>query len=271
MEEKIDEVVKHYFPVERIDPILTIFFWLSAIASFILLHKNTLINKHSMAIKSYEPFFEPIFLLLVLTYTILSFFKRNFLIPAADTQRYKQLLSDSLGVPISSELTKGYYNNEFPPSITRLGACLLENSFFGKAITGEMANKQRIKMFAYFLLWVFFFACRSTPLTQLVWITQIVFSGEILFHTISIEILRIKITNVFNSLHSVFLSKPDFKSDKIIAMILDNLLAYERAKAASAIKQSTAIYNQLNSKLTEDFVRIKNQLNFVEQAKLLKN
>jgi len=74
-----------------------------------------------------------LFMVLVLAYFFLSQYVRFFLIPKADKERLKQLLTNSFGTAFSIEKTAQYYNNSLPNSMGKLAANILENSLFGWA------------------------------------------------------------------------------------------------------------------------------------------
>ncbi|MFW6146360.1 MAG: hypothetical protein ACOC7R_03405 [Planctomycetota bacterium] len=56
------------------------------------------------------------------------------------------MVSDSFGRPLIPEKTQGD-NNPLAPSMDRLGACVLENAFFGKHMCQEMAKRERMREF----------------------------------------------------------------------------------------------------------------------------
>lgn len=194
-----------------------------------------------------------LFAVCVAVHLMLSLSTKLYLIPRVEGKRRKQLLSNSFNVPLTPEQTRIYYNNPLAPSIHRLGANILENSFFAKAVCGEMATRGRVKIAIYFCLWLVVVFIRSTPVGILVIVTQIVFSGELIAKQASIEMLRHRNENLYSELYQQFLHKVDFQSAAGTACILDAFATYEAAKAAAAIKQSSSIFHDLNTKLSKEW------------------
>jgi|GEM_PF-451817 len=258
MTERIDQIEKYYSPIEKCEKWASWFFWICAILSIIVPYSDKISSIWLKQIPSIA------FILAVLIHSTLSAYSGFFLIPTAETLRRKQLLSNSFDVPLTPETTQGYYNNELAPSIARLGACVLENSFFGKNVCLEMAKIERGKMFVYFLLWITAITLRSTDLNLVLTLTQVLFSGNILFHWIKLEILRSQNENVYEQLYSHFLNRVSSNHNPGIACILHSFASYESAKASAAIKQSSKIFNRLNPRLSAEWEEIRNQLGIEE-------
>ena len=252
--ERIDDLERHYTPIERFEKWRSRLFWASAAFSILSLYSQyipwtTIIDAPVI-----------LFSMSVVVHLAITLYVRFYLIPKAEGVRRKQLLSNSFGVPITSEKTQAYYNNPLIPSIQRLGANVLENSFFAKAICGKMAVHERAKILVYFIIWLIAALSRSTPIGLLVVITQIVFAGEIIARWVSLEVFRHRNEDLFEKLYQHFLHKIDFQSRQGIACILDAFATYEASKAAAALKQSTKIFYKLNPKLKAEWDDICNQL-----------
>ena len=137
------------------------------------------------------------------------------------------MLSNAFGTPLSHDQTCLYYNNKYTPSVQRLGANTMENSLFSKEIAGEMLVTKRIVTGCYVIAWIAAFSFRHNNLELLVWITQLVFSGEIVAQWIRLEVLRHSHERTFEQLHSHFLHQIGEDSNKAIATILDSFVSYE--------------------------------------------
>lgn len=261
MTTRVDEVEPHYKPARILDSTCTVLFWLNVGLSIATLYSE------DVAVASADRWIPIFFTLFVVVHFILEQMRSHYVLPDAEHIRRKQLLSDSLGVPLTAEKTTNYYNNAFPPSLSRLAASLLENSFFGKAITGEMALRERIKVFAYAAVWLIALLDRGTPLAITTILTQALFSGEIFSRWLRIEILRSRYARVYDCLHSHFLNRVGEHGPAARATILDAFAMYECAKAAASINQSPRIFQRLNESLTKKWERISEQLCLSEQAK----
>jgi len=254
MLERIDQLDKYYSPIEKINTSTWILFLISAILSIAILYTN------SIEYPLVKQLIEICFMIVVIIYSILSIYNSYYLIPSVEKLRRKQLLSDSFGVPLTSENTENYYNNEFIPSLNRLGMNVLENSFFAKNVCLKMAEKERLKIFIYFLLWIIAMAYRNTDLSLILIITQIFFSGEIIISFIKIEMLRFENSSIYDKLYTYFLHDISSTTPRGIATILDLFTSYEVAKANASLKQSSKIFMQLNPRLTEEWKMIRNTL-----------
>lgn len=254
MAERIDELEKYYHPIETCEKWAGVLFFVSATLSILILYSNRI--EYQLLID----FISIFFILSVVAYSVLSNFNGFYLIPRAEGLRRKQLLSDAFGVPLTPEQTRLYYNNEVSPSAIRLGANVMENSFFAKKVCSEMAKIERLKIFLYILIWLFAIFYRSTNLNLLLTLTQVLFSGEIIFSWIKVEILRSRNELIYDKLYNLFLNKDSSEDHKLVAGILDSFASYESAKASASIKQSSKVFDRLNPQLTSEWEKIKNQL-----------
>lgn len=252
--ERIDDLEHHYIPIERFEKWSSILFWSSAAFSILSLYS------HYIPWSTIGDVPVILFSTSVVVHLAITLYMRFYLIPKAEGLRRKQLLSDSFAVPLTPEKTHAYYNNPLVPSIQRLGANVLENSFFAKAVCGKMAVHKRARILVYFTVWFIAVLARSTPIELLVVITQTVFAGEIIARWLSLEMLRHRNENLFKELYQHFLHKIDFQSPQGTACILDAFASYEASKVAAALKQSTKIFQGLNLKLTAEWDDICNQL-----------
>lgn len=252
--ERIDGLDHYYRPIDRMEAVSSVLFWASAFLSFSVLYSR------DIPWQSMQDVPMLLFTACVVVHLLLSLYLKFHLIPIAEERRRKQLLTNSFDVPLTPEQTQAYYNNPLAPSIQRLGANILENSFFAKAVCGKMAVRERIKVLIYFIVWILVALWRGTPLDILVVVTQTVFSGEILARLISIEVLRHRNEDLFEELYHEFLHKVDFHSSTGTACILDAFATYEAAKASATLKQSTRIFKALNPDLTRQWKEITEQL-----------
>ena len=254
MSKRIDEVDKYYKPIKKLDELNNILFWASVVLSLAVFYENkiTLIGWHEWS--------SVLFIVVVAVHLLLSLYLEFLLVPLADGKRRKQLLSNSFGIPLTSEKTQEYYNNPLVPSIARLGANLLENLLFTKSISSRMASKERTKVLLYFVIWVLALSWRSTELGLAVIITQTLFSSEILALWVRIELLRHQSEVLYNELYNSFLHKINLENPNGVATSIDALLAYETSKAMTRVRLSTSIFTELNPTLTVEWNKIRKLL-----------
>ncbi len=254
MSERVDELEKYYVPIERVDKILSLLFILGAFLSLGILFISNL------DINNYDSIIKPFFILVVILYTILSIVNSYYLIPNAEKFRRKQLLSNSFDISLIHEQTQNYYNNEFEPTIKKLGMNVLENSFFAKNICKEMLIRERVKNGIYFSIWLIILLNREVDLNYVLIITQTIFSGEIIIKWIKLEILKYQNEKIYEQLHFHFSQGISNTSNNGIANILDLVMSYEVAKGNASIKQSSKIFHKLNEKLSQEWEEIKIRL-----------
>ncbi|MBL1176812.1 hypothetical protein [Pantanalinema sp. GBBB05] len=242
---RIDEVSQYYAPAEKLGSIGMILFWLNTVLSFIMPYSASILGKE------WSGMLQSIFLVLVLVYFSISQISSLYLVPRAELMRRKQLLSDSFGIPLSQEHTSLYYNNSFSPSVQRLGANTMENALFSKEIALRMLVRKRFIIVGYLLGWLLAFSLRHNNLELLTWITQLVFSGEIIAEWLKLEILRFRHERTYDELYSHFLHKLGQDSPRAIANVLNAFVSYEAAKSNAGILLSIDDFQKLNPILSE--------------------
>ncbi|MDD5760223.1 MAG: hypothetical protein PHI06_14215 [Desulfobulbaceae bacterium] len=110
------------------------------------------------------------------------------------------------------------------------------------------------------ILWLLAFALRHNNLEMLTWITQIVFSGEIVVQWLNLEVLRFRCERIFEQLHAHFLHDIGACSPKAIATILDLFVSYEAAKSSAGLLLSTKVFEKLNPSLTVKWDQVRQEL-----------
>lgn len=252
---RVDEVARYYKPVSIINIFTDYLFWINAVLSFSMPYtESVLSNKCHDILKS-------LFIFFVLIYFVLSQISRFYLAPKAERMRRKQMLSDAFGTAMSHDRTLLYYNNNYSPSVIRLGANTMENALFSKEIATSMLIKKRSITAFYAIIWILAITLRHNNLEILTWITQLVFSGEIVASWIKLEMLRFRHERVYNQLHDHFHHSIGQETSNAKANIIDAFVAYESAKSAAGILLSTKVFNRLNPDLSKKWDQIRSDLN----------
>lgn len=249
-DQRIDEVNKHYRPVQILSNFSNALFYIGVFLSIAI----PFLSEDQPFLSSIVPV---IFFVVVFCHAIIVNSNAYYFIPFAERQRRKQLLSDSLGIPLTIEETNKYYNNKLDPNILKLGANLMENSFFGKHVCERMLVKERTKIFLYAVAWLFVTIYRGSDLGLILALSHFLFASEILFGWVKLEILRIRNERVYESLYSLYLGQPQTPVPLVEAGVLDAFAEYEAAKASAAIKLSTNIFNKMNQELTQQWERVR--------------
>jgi hypothetical protein len=257
--QRIDEVSKYYTSVEKLEMLSTSLFWINTALSFAIPYSTSIVGKIGADI------LQIFFVVFVFIYFTFSQLLSLYFLPRAESVRRKQFFSDSFGVPLSEEHTSLYYNNSFSPSVQRLGANTMENAFFSKEIALTMLGRKRVIVLMYVILWLLAFTFRHNNLELLTWITQFVFSGEIVFGWVKLEILRVRCQQIYDELYYHFLHKIGQDSSTAIATILNACTTYEAVKSAAGILLSSKDFKQLNQNLTNRWQKTCQELNMEEK------
>lgn len=248
--ERVDEISQYYAPVIGLGKISELIFWIYVALSFIIPYSASIFGKTPTDI------IQICFFLLVLGYFGISQISSLYYFSRAEIERRKQLLSNSLGVSLSCNDTEKYYNNKFEPSIKRLGANTMENALFSEAIASKMLEKRRFIIVGYLVVWLIVLVVRHSSLELIAWITQLVFSSQIIAKWLKLEILRFRCKQMYQELYDYFLLKSEQNSPNEIATVLNAYATYEAAKSDAGILLSTKDFNELNPTLSIKWEKI---------------
>ncbi|MPM46377.1 hypothetical protein SDC9_93076 [bioreactor metagenome] len=258
MKKRNDSLDKYYRSIELFEKLSSVLYWLLFILSLITLYINGDYINYILSAA---------FILLTLLFSIANNYLKIYLIPRAENKRRVHLLSNSLGVSLDNEKTNGYYNNSINPSFLRLGANIFENSLFAKSVVSRMLIKERIKITSYILLFLLSMLYRGANLSAVAIVAQTLFSGEVICKWLYMECLKNENEKIFEGLHHLFLSYSDGRKNEFIAQIIDYLVKYESVKAYCGIKQSSKIFFQINSEVSQEWEEIKKKLKIDKHMK----
>jgi len=251
--QKTDPINKRYFKtVERADSTADGLFYLAAALSFAILFIDKTSSPAVLDIAQIA-FVVLVFLLFVIGLASRLHWAAN----ALDARR-KDLLSNAYGVPLTHEQTLGYYNNNETDPIRRLGVATLENTLFTRAITTEMAKRERWRSGSYFIAFLVAAMYRHWDLAIAGAAAQVVFSEQIISRWVRLEWLRSRSGRAFDGLYALFQAPP--ARLPLHARALEWVAYYEASKEGSGITLSDKIFNKLNPSLTVEWERIKELL-----------
>lgn len=253
LSQRVDEVSRYYKPAKQMLRVRKMLYFVAATLSFITLY----IAGWGLAARSVM---QAVFIIVVIIHFAISETLRLYIVPRAERARRQQLLSDALGIALSHDRTSLYYNNEYSPSYSRLAANTMENALFGKEIAARMLVRTRFVTGGYLAAWIAIMVLRHHELGAITWITQTVFSHAILVQWLNLEVLHMRFEEVYDRLHAFFLHQVGQSTDVGAASILDALISYEAAKAATGVLLSSKVFEELNQTLSEKWVRIRRDL-----------
>jgi hypothetical protein len=252
--ERVDEVEIYYTRAKRLECLIKILFWITASVSLV-----TVIIPGGYINADIQSNLNISFVTLVILHFVSNLFLSYYFLPYAERKRLKQLLSNAFATPLTQENTHLYYNNTFPPSIAKLGANVMENAFFGKAITEKMLFKERVVNITYLIIWFTYALSKNSDLGIVVWLTQFLFSAAILSRWLGLELLRYRYEQTYELLYSTFLSG-NSETNKFTAKVLEAFAAYESAKSAATVILSTRVFQALNDDLTKKWSYVRANL-----------
>lgn len=253
---RVDEIEKYYQSALNADKAVFYLFWIIAVISLLIPYVCKLHPNVEEVIKTF-------YILLVLVHFATSLILGMYLIPLAEKKRRKQLISNALGTPLVQEKTELYYNNDFPPSILRLGANIMENCLFSREVATQMLIPIRWIVGIYTLAWVMLFTLRQSNLDILLWVTQLVFSSAIIMRWLQLELLRHRHDLNFESLYNHYLNGQQGNA-KSTAIILDAFANYESTKSSAGIMLSSKVFHKINSELTLKWQQLRGELKMKE-------
>ncbi|WP_411685015.1 hypothetical protein [Aeromonas caviae] len=260
MSDRIDSLDRHYDPINKIDLLSRVLFWI-----------NVVLTVAVYFLDDYD-WAKSVLTGLVIITTLLYFAVDNYLgislIPSVEEKRRTHTLTNSFGVPLDNERTNKYYNNTLEPSLLKLGANIFESSLFASRVTSEMAKQERWKMLLLGLVWVVSLMIRNTDIEFISIIAQTLFASTLLSAYFKLEFLRKKNEDIYNCLYGIFLQRGQggTNEESISARIIDCFVKYESAKAYSGVKQSTKIFSKIKPEVDEEWEQIKHNLKIEERG-----
>ncbi|MBT2303418.1 hypothetical protein J7E70_23490 [Variovorax paradoxus] len=186
-------------------------------------------------------------------------FLRLYLTPRAEDNRRKDYFSKAFGVNLTHDQTDGYYNNAETDPIRRLGAQLLENSHFSKAITRRMARFERWRATIYVAVYLICVFNRQADIGIVLAASQAVFSEQILSKWLRLEWLRTRCEATYESTYRLFAGPPP--KSEFAAMTLESMAMYETTKSSAGITLSSKYFGEMNDALSAEWDAVKTAIN----------
>jgi hypothetical protein len=243
---------KYFRPLEIADQWSDRLFYVAAMLSFAVL----LVEK-SVHPTLYDVV-QIIFVLAVVAVFLIGLSVRLHWRPIAEDRRRVELLTNASNVSLTHERTEAYYNNEQTDPTRRLGASILENSFFSRAVTREMCVTERVRVIVYATVFLSLILVRQTDLAVTAAAAQAVFSEQILSRWFRLEWWRSRCNATFDQLYSLFQSNP--AKSVLYAKVLELFAYYECGKSNAGITVSSKIFFKRNSELTREWDEIRKTL-----------
>lgn len=169
----------------------------------------------------------------------------------AECERRKLAIQNGFSIQLSQYDTKGYYNNNFNPSIIKYSTNIFESVFFTRNICEKMDNRMLFKTLSCIVLILILYFLRDRWGLHLV-VAQAIFSTTIAMSIWAFWLYKIRICAVFDKFYENFITI-GINDDKQLNMLLYLSCEYEAIKAHYKVRLSTSIYNKYNAILTEEW------------------
>lgn len=242
---------KYFVPLERIDQLSGIVFYVVAALSIVVLFVDP---KQYPKLNDY---LNIAFFTLTLCLFGLGIATRLYFAPRAEDARRQEFFATAYDVALIDERTVGYYNNSETDPVRRAAAQTLENALFSKSIALKMLHRERLIYAIYAIIWIVAIANRTTEITFVVTTAQAVFSEQIVARWLRLEWLRIRFEDTYDKLYTLFVSgnKKTFH-----AYALAYVSTYETTKASGGISLSSSVFESLNPTLSDKWGEVKRAL-----------
>lgn len=254
MSTKLDPIREKYFaPLERAEVASMIAFYVAAITSLLVV----LIDR--VARPAWYETLQVMFLVLVVTSFALGLAIRFYWAPRAADKRTADFVSNAFGIALSSDRTRGYYNNDEQDPIRKVASQILENAFFTKELARLMCAWRRGIVASYAVLWIAAVAYRGTPIDVVVVGCQVLLSEEIITAFVRLEWLRANAERIFESMFRHYQAghhgQPHFA-----ATVVESLVCYETIKATAGVTLSNSLFQKNNARLSREWTRMRASL-----------
>lgn len=254
--QRSDPIRERFFkPLERIDTVSGLLFWVAAVLSFATLFFDQKAdpiwyNRAQIA-----------FIIVAVVLFIIGQGVKLYYWPRSETPRRQDFLSNCLRADLTHIRTNFYYNNNETDPIRRTGAAVLENSLFTSTIIRKMLCSARAFTLLYFLGWIIVLAVRDTDLGLIAVAAQVLFSEQLLSRWLRMEWLRSKCETIHNNLLSIFRSNPDPVA--LQPHVWAAFAEYESAKTNAGILASEKIFREINITTSSEWEQIKHSANIL--------
>lgn len=185
---------------------------------------------------------------------------RTYFAARAHSGRIADFVSNAFSVPLVPSPSRGYYNTSTEEPFLRMGASVLENTLFTKAILSKMLRFQRASIVIYVFVWLWALFYRATDLELLTVAAQVLFSEQLLSRWIRMEWLRSRVERLYDDLYALIQSTSDKASKEFRARVVEGLIRYETSKAQAGVSLSSRLFNRMNDDLSVRWQAICSQL-----------
>lgn len=189
-----------------------------------------------------------------IAYVIISFINDIYFINVAENERRKTNISNSFKVNITSKKTNLYYNNQFEPSIKKMGVNSFESTLYTKNTLSKMILYNALKTFLLGVMWIIIIVnVKNINIFQIT--TELFFSAEVLLVLIKNIYYYFETKKLYDDFYYQFITKKYNESDDL-PIILQYVLEYECLKSYCHFLLSERIFEKYKTKIKEEWTSI---------------
>lgn len=243
-----------YVPLGTAEKVSDVAFYLAAVLSIVVL----LVDK-ATAPKLYGAI-QATFGVAVIGFFVSGIVIRTYFATRAQTNKVADFVSNAFSVPLVPSPSEGYYNTPAGDPFLRMGASVLENTLFTKAILNKMLRFERVRVCVYVLAWLWAAFYRATDLELLAVAAQVLFSEQLFSRWVRMEWLRSRVERLYDDLYGLIQSTSHMASKEFRARVVEALIRYETSKAQAGLSLSSRLFNKMNTDLSVKWQSLSGQL-----------
>lgn len=189
-----------------------------------------------------------------IAYVIISFINDIYFINVAENERRKTNISNSFKVNITSKKTNLYYNNQFEPSIKKMGVNSFESTLYTKNTLSKMILYNALKTFLLGVMWIIIIVnVKNINIFQIT--TELFFSAEVLLVLIKNIYYYFETKKLYDDFYYQFITKK-YNESEDLPIILQYVLEYECLKSYCHFLLSERIFEKYKTKIKEEWTSI---------------
>lgn len=189
-----------------------------------------------------------------IAYVIIFFINDMYFINVAENERRKTNISNSFKVNITTKKTNLYYNNQFEPSVKKMGVNSFESTLYTKNTLSKMILYNALKTFLLGVMWIIIIVnVKNINIFQIT--TELFFSAEVLLVLIKNIYYYFETKKLYDDFYYQFITKK-YNDSEDLPIILQYVLEYECLKSYCHFLLSERIFEKYKTKIKEEWTSI---------------
>lgn len=189
-----------------------------------------------------------------IAHVIIFFINDMYFINVAENERRKTNISNSFKVNITTKKTNLYYNNQFEPSVKKMGVNSFESTLYTKNTLSKMILYNALKTFLLGVMWIIIIVnVKNINIFQIT--TELFFSAEVLLVLIKNIYYYFETKKLYDDFYYQFITKK-YNDSEDLPIILQYVLEYECLKSYCHFLLSERIFEKYKTKIKEEWTSI---------------